>query len=393
MKRILIIDDDCLNEEEAIRAGFEGTGIEPFLCPTKDEGIKWIRSKALFDCIVLDWYLEEENSQLSQLILKELEKDYYAPVLIYSNHATDFRHSYDAGEINYPENLICEVQKNDFSDIQKKVKEWLDKNTTARLSNIYLQQVYEKIHKTFWNLNEIPEGNIASVYKHITSENSNIDWANDFIINLLLQNLVSDESFRNEISGLIDKIQTETAKPDQAQKQQILNKILYFTSNSPYISNGDIFKITSNETFSYGIVTSPDCDLFQNKTKYIDFVELRELNESLGNSSLRKQIENNSSESHFFFLSLELETGLYSNLIAILKSKSRIICKGNDADKYPCVNDRIKYSDSLQIEGSDCSLTYICTLLNPYKAEFFQRKSSHDSRVGIPSIYKYYAAD
>lgn len=195
MKRILIIDDDCLAEEESIREGFAGTDVELFLCDTRDKAMKLINSKALFDCIVLDWYLEDENSNLSRLILKALEKEYYAPVLIYSNHALNFREERDSGIFFYPENLICEVDKGDFKDISAKVLDWLNTNTTAKLSNIYLEKVYEKIHQTFWNLNDIPHGNIASVYKHISSENGNIDWANDFVVNLLLQNLVSDENF------------------------------------------------------------------------------------------------------------------------------------------------------------------------------------------------------
>jgi CheY-like chemotaxis protein len=391
MKRVLIIDDDCLNEQESIQEAFAGTGIETFLCPTREEGMKLINSKALFDCIVLDWYLDNESSNLSQLILKELEKVYYTPVLIYSNHATNFREEKDAGIVTYPENLICEVDKSDFKDISTKVTEWLNANTTAKLSSIYLAKVYEKIHQAFWDLNEIPHGNIASVYKHISSENGNIDWANDFIVNLLLQNLVSDEDFRTQISELIEQIQNPETNPEE--KKKILNKILYFKSNSPYISNGDIFRIEIGETISYGIVTSPDCDLFQNKTKYVDFVELREIRDDLGNGSLRGQIEKNKSESHFLFLSLELENNTFTDLAAILKSKNRIVCCNKDAEKYPCVTNRIKYADSLQIDNTDCTLTYICSLLNPYKSEFAQRKSSHDSRVGIPPVYEYYTTN
>jgi CheY-like chemotaxis protein len=396
MKRVLIIDDDCLSEEESIREGFAGTGVELFLCSTREEGMKLIESKALFDCIVLDWYLDNESSNLSRLILNALEKEYYAPVLIYSNHATDFRNEKDAGIVTYPENLICEVEKGDFSDISTKVLDWLNKNTTAKLSNIYLEKVYEKIHQTFWNLNEIPHGNIAALFKYIISENGNIDWANDFIINLLLQNLISDDNFRNELSQLITQIQAEQHETSAEQKRKILNKILYFKSNSPSISNGDIIKIQIEETVSYGIIISPDCDLAQGNTRYIEFIELRGLREDLGNSSLRSQIKLNKSESHFLFLSLELAENSFTDLVAIFKSKNRIVCCGNDSDKYPCVNDRIRYKDSnqqLQIDKSDCSVTYICSLLNPYKAEFAQRKSSHDSRVGIPSVYKYFATD
>lgn len=394
MKRVLIIDDDCLNEEESIREAFAGTGIELFLCPTREKGMKLINSKALFDCIVLDWYLDNESSDLSRLILKELENVYYTPVLIYSNHAINFREEKDAGIVSYPENLICEVDKSDFKDISTKVSKWLNANTTAKLSSIYLEKIYEKIHQTFWNLNEIPHGNIASVYKHIIFEGGSIDWTNDFIINLLLQNLVSDDTFRTEISRLIEQIQAEKHETTPQEKQKILNKILYFKSNSPYISYGDIFKLQVGDNVSYGIIASPDCDLAQGKTKYIEFIEFREFAENLGNADERSRIKRNNSESHFLFLSLELEDSKFTDLVAILKSKHRIVCQNNDSkEKYPNVANRVNYADSFQIDKENCTISYICSVLNPYKSEFAQKKSSHDSRVGIPSVYKYYMTD
>src|ERR1700734_1755395 len=74
MKRILIIDDDCVQEEESIREGFAGTNIEVIHYPTKYKSSRWIKIRALFDCIVLDWYLEvPESPILSKQILLELK--------------------------------------------------------------------------------------------------------------------------------------------------------------------------------------------------------------------------------------------------------------------------------------------------------------------------------
>jgi CheY-like chemotaxis protein len=395
MKRVLIIDDDCVDNEESILADFEGTNVEVILCENKDQGLQWINSKAFFDCIVLDWYLGKgnENSLESRLVLKALEQNYYSPVLIYSAHSEIYRAEKEAGEFNYPDNLIQAVDKSGFNDIKLKVTQWLDSNTTAKLSNIYIEKVYEKIHKTFWSLNEIPHGNIASVYKHIIAENGSIDWENDFIINMLLQSITSDDDFRNKISEMVVQLQAENPATSPAQKQKILNKILYSISNSPFINNGDIFKIQSAENISYGIITSPDCDLAQGKTKYIDFVELREQNDNLGNTDERSRIQKNNSDSHFLFLSLELTKNSFTDLVGILKSKNVIVCQNNDAPKYPSVLNRIKYSDSFNVDQSACRITYLCSLVNPYKAEFSQRKTSHDSRVGIPSVYKYFKAN
>lgn len=392
MKRVLIIDDDCIENEVSIREDFEGTNVEVILCENKDQGLQWINSRAFFDCIVLDWYLGKgnENSLESRLVLKALEQNYYSPVLIYSSHSEIYRAERDAGEFSYPANLIHEVDKGGFNDIKAQVTAWLNSNTTAKLSNIYIEKVYEKIHKTFWSLNEIPHGNIASVYKYIIAENGSIDWENDFIINLLLQNTTSDDDFRNKISELVGQLKAENPETTPEQKQKILNKILYSKTNSPYISNGDIIRIQSGDEISFGIISTPDCDLANSKSKYIEFIELKPLANNLGNSSVIGSIKSNTSDSHFLFLSLELATDTFTDLVAIFKSKNIIVCQGNDAEKYPSVTSRIMYSDTLQIDKTNCTIAYLCSLVNPYKAEFTQKKSSHDSRVGIPSVYKYF---
>lgn len=390
MKRVLIIDDKCYEEERSIFEGFADSGIDYVLSANREEALKWIDSKALFDCIVLDWYLDGDSSTISQLILKDLENKYYAPVLIYSGHADDFRAAKDSGEVSYPDNLIHEVQKGDFTDIPTKVSEWLEGNVTARLSNIYLRQVCDQIHTTFWKLNDIPHGNIASVYKNVIFDGETIDWENDFIINLLSQTLISDESFKDEISRLIDRLKDEEIETTPKQRSIIVNRIFYFKSASGYLNNSDLVRLTKDGgNVSYAVVTSANCDFAQCKTKFVDFIELRELNDQLATSGVRSEIRRNNSPSHFFFPAVEQEPGVFTDMAGLLKAKNRLVCSGNDAASYPSVNERLNYGHEFQVDGVECKVTYLCSLLNPYRAEFSHKRSTHDSRVGIPEVYKY----
>ena len=387
MKRVLIIDDECFSEKESIKKGFEGTGVEFFLCDNKDDGIKYVRSRALFDCIVLDWFLDGESSMLSQLILKELEGNYYIPVLIYSAHSENFRADRDGGKVTYPDNLIQEVAKENFADIRTKVEEWLNTNTTAKLSNIYLEEIYDKIHRVFWNLNDIKDGNIAAVYKNIISENGNIDWANDFIINLLLHSVTTDKGFRDKIQPLITQIQTSKFQTTHDEKRKVINKILYYKSTPEFISNGDLIKINDGEQCFYGFITTPDCDLSQKNTCYIEFIKLvRFRSVTLGNSN--DTIAEGKSSNHYFLPAVQDGSELI-DLVAVYKAKHTIMAKDNRDDKFPKVANRIRYADTFIYENSDCSVTYICSLVNPYKSELMQKKNAHDSRVGIPGVYEY----
>lgn len=391
MKRVLVIDDDCFKEEESIRAGFANTGVELFLCDNKDEGLKQIRSKALFDCIVLDWYLEEEDSSLSQLILKELEGKYFSPVLIYSAHSEDFRQVKESGAITFPDNLIHEVAKGNFSEIRTQLENWLTTNTTARLSSIYIKEVYDKIHSTFWSLNKIPHGNIASAYKNIVSDNGNIDWANDFVVNLLLQGIISDAQFRNEISGLISELHAGNPITTIEQRKEIVSKVLYYQSNPEFPSSGDIVKATVGNQSCFGFITTPDCDLSNPKTKYLEFIELIDHTTiNIGDKAfVSKSIESNKSESHFYLPSIPEKIGQLIDLVAVFKAKHHLQAKNNNGVIYPKAKTKIKYSDTFVFQNADCTLEYICSLVNPYKSELLQKKYSHDSRVGIPGVYEY----
>ena len=387
MNRVLIIDDDCFKEQESIRTSFESSDVLLVLCNTKDKGLELIKSRALFDCIVLDWYLEGEDSTLSKLILKELEKKYYTPVLIYSAHSEIFLEEKATGGITYPENLIKVIQKNDYSEIKGKVEEWLSTNYTARLSNLYLEKVYEHIHKTFWDLNEIPDGNIALLYKKVIFENGNIQWSNDFIINLLLQKVISDELFRSSITNLIDKLGTTEINADTNNKKIIISKLLYHYSNPVCLQNSDIVQLSYDSNSIFGIILTPDCDLSQNNTAYIEILELVKFKEKvLANSN--ETISLNKSGNHFYLPSIKFDSTLI-DLVAVFKAPLFLCAKENFADKYPMVNKRLKYSDNYTLSGKDCEIKYICSLNNPYKAEFMYKKSSHDNRVGIPDIYKY----
>jgi hypothetical protein len=391
MKRVLIIDDDCFDEEESVRAGFEGTDIEPFLCDNKDDAIKHIRSKALFDCIVLDWFLDGENSALSQLILKELEGNYYSPVLIYSAHSEDFKTVRDSGVITYPDNLIHEVAKDNFTDIRTKVEAWINSNTTAKLSNIYIEKVYEHIHKTFWKLNDIPDGNIAAIYKDIISDNGNIDWSDDFVINLLLQGIISNNDFRTKITGLILQLSEVYPATTTEQRKKIVSTILYYKSHPEFPSSGDIIKVTAGEQLYYGLVITPDCDLSNPKTKYLEFIELIDHTKvNIGdNGFISKYIELNKSESHFYLPCIPAGGDTLSDLVAVFKAKHYLKAKDNDGKIYPKTKNKIKYADVFIFQNTDCCIEYICSLVNPYKSELMQRKNSHDSRVGIPGVYEY----
>ncbi len=395
LKRILIIDDECEQPQfkQAIKEEFENSGVHYVLCSTKDCGIAMINTKILFDCIVLDWYLEDNNSSLSKLVLSELKRNYFAPVLIYSNHAEDFRRELDGDAFDYPRNLIKEVDKNSFSDIKAKTEEWINENYTARLANIYLAKVYDSIHKTFLDLIDIPSGDIGMVLKKVVKVGDTIDWSNDFILGRLNQELINDNDFRDKLSELINQIGEVDAT--EIEKKKIVQKILYSNNNSNCISNGDLVKISISgvtTTHFYGIIINPECDLVQGNSRYLEVIKLKMIGELGLNNSEISTLKKNNHESYFYLPSLDKDVSndTYLDMAAVFKSKHIVLSsKTEGVTKYPRVSSRLQFDDAFTHEGNISTIEYISTLINPYKSEFFTKKNSHDSRVGIPNVYDY----
>lgn len=78
-----------------------------------------------------------------------------------------------------------------------------------------------------------------------------------------------------------------------------------------------------------------------------------------------------------------------SDIIVAFRATHFLVTRNNRSKKYPGVQSRIRYSDAFSFNNLNCDITYICSLLNPYKSEILHKKSTHDSRVGIPSVYEY----
>jgi hypothetical protein len=234
-------------------------------------------------------------------------------------------------------------------------------------------------------------GNIAAVYKDIISDNGNIDWANDFVISLLLQGIISDNEFRENIVGLITHINAANPATTADERKKIVSTILYYQSNPEFPSSGDIIKATAGNQSCFGFVTTPDCDLSNPKTKYIEFIELVDHTKvNIGDKGfILKAIEPNKSESHFYLPCIPASGNNLMDLVAIFKAKHYLRAKNNNGDIYPKAKTKIKYSDTFVFQNSDCTIEYICSLVNPYKSELMQKKNSHDSRVGIPGVYEY----
>jgi CheY-like chemotaxis protein len=390
MNRILIIED---NEEILNNLGekFENSGYKTILCSDRDTALKAIEDNIPFDVVILDWYFVlDGDSAISKEILKKLYKKHFIPVFIYTGHLPDFKDTLPV-EYAFPENLITAYEKTlSVNELTQEVQKLLASHYSLQLANTYRHTIKEFLEKIFFELNELENIDIAMILNKIYGDGENIDWSNDFILNLLHRSLISDNAFIGKINKILKDVANVNEGTNAKDRKKILNKILYYNSITDYIRNGDIvsLKKEDGDFIYYGVVVTPDCDLEKNKTQFIEIVELKALDDAQLNLShgQKDNIRNYNHDSFYLFPAINLN-GTLKDFVAVFKS--RFILQEKDiiaGTKYPQASKRHLYSQNFMFNGNEVKLNLICSKVNPYKAEFLHKLHSHNSRVGIPDI-------
>lgn len=390
---VLMIDDDADILIEQYQDSFEADNIKITSCKTRDEALEILERGALWDAIILDWYLDTDDSTYSKLLLKDLEKIQFVPVLIWSQHVDDYNATKESGEISYPLNLIHQLSKLDKENkpVSQILAEWVNDNIAAQISEVYRKSIRINLEKAFFELNAIPNSHLAIVLKTVVGSDQNIDWSSDLILNLIHRYLLIDDRFVEHLNEVLHQIQLPAAEQtDEADKRSLLNKILYFHPKSQFIRNGDIVKVKSEDERInlLGVIVTPDCDLIQGSTRFIEMVELRSVDDEAINLN-KAQKDNVRKYNHptlHYFPSVKINDQL-TDVMGVLKSKIVIEETADHAQiKYPMASQRLLYSHHFAMHSIEVKVELICGSSNPYKADFLQKLYANNSRVGIPDI-------
>lgn len=393
MRRVLIIED---NEETLnnLKTGFESIGLETICCYDNDSVDKALSSNISFEAVILDWFFVlDESSNYSKNILKKLKEKYFVPVFVFTGHLTDFENQTEE-ELGYPKNMIDVHDKSiGVVELQSRIERMLKNNIAYNLSVKYRDKIHSHLEKVFFDLNASENSSLGKVLKTIYGDGENIDWNNDIIVTMLHRSLISDDDFIKSISETLKNLNIDDFNNPEFNKK-LLSRIIYHYGKSDYIRNGDIVTIRKfdDTVIGYGIVVTPDCDLEQMKTRLIDIVELVIINDAklkLKNEQIMN-IKKYNHDSFFFFPAINIDDKL-NDFTSILKS--RFILHEKDVaenTKYPFASKRLLYSHEFVLNGSNVKLELICTIVNPYKAEFLQKLQTNNFRIGIPDIKNLY---
>ena len=391
MKRVLIIDDDetILNNLEE---SFSANQIDTIKCIDQAQTLEAINNDIPFDAVILDWYFVlDGDSAISKEILRTINKKHFKPVFIFTGHLPDYENT-NQSEYEFPSNLISACDKTiGIDELRNRVQQLLTDNYSLQLASVYRKNFMQQLEKVLFELNELQNVDLAKVLNKIYGDGSNVDWSNDFILNLIHRSLISDSTFIKGISQILVAANGVNDGASADDRKKIANKILYFRSQTDFVRNGDITlikKVSDNSIAAYGIVITPDCDLEQSGSQFIDLIELTKLTDTRLNlnEDNKRKIKNYNHDSFYLFQSLYTEE-TFQDFVAILKS--RIVLR-EVADvyhtNYPKASKRLLYSQEFIYNGERVRMTLLCTKVNPYKAEFLQKLITSNSRVGIPDI-------
>ncbi len=392
MKRVLLIDDDDQILEN-LEESFATNNISVIKCIDRSTAFQAINDDIPFDAVILDWYFVlDQDSAICKEILRELGEKHFKPVFIYTGNVEDYRNT-DKNELNFPENLLLEYFKaeTDVKILSEHVQHLFDTNFSIQIASLYRKSISKNFEKVLFELNELQNIDLARVLNKIYGNGLNVDWSNDVVLNLLHRSLVSDSGFIEGIIAILQLASHINVGASAEDRRKIANRILYFRSKTEFIRNGDIVtinRVDDNLRVAYGIVVTPDCDLEQSSSQYIDLVELIKFNSDrlALNADNNRKIRSYNHDSFYLFQALLIDDA-FQDFVAILKS--RMVVKEFSEHyhiNYPKASKRLLYSHEFIYNGEKVKLILLCTKVNPYKAEFLQRLHSSASRVGIPDI-------
>jgi hypothetical protein len=230
---------------------------------------------------------------------------------------------------------------------------------------------------------------IAVVLKNIVGEADDIDWSNDFVLNLVHRRLINDTQFTENLKSLLAAANINKSTEDESLKKSIISKIMYFKSEPCFIHCCDIVELQINEIVNkIAIVVTPDCDIAHCNSRFLELIEMRLLDDPdvAMNIENKENVKKYNHSSYYFLPALPLN-GQKPDYMAIFKSK--LVIEENitgTAAKYPKASKRLAFSDKFIFQGKETTAKLVCGLSNPYRSDFLHFLHAHNSRVGTPDI-------
>lgn len=265
-RNALIIENNT-DEIKDLKSDLKNKGMSVILAESSTKAEEIIKNRPELSIIILDWYLNEEDSMESQLILDKLKDYVFAPVIIYTKQSTSDPLTFinDRGL----ERIVKVLDKWEVTGeaIFDEMQEWIKVNPELRIFLKWAYEVEKTLNPVLWEVYKMEAGGLSAlldIMKCEVGEASYIpaeyDLSNLFL-KALTRKLNHSKEFFSSLSNEIQKLQgvgSIEVDREKAERFHGFERYIKPPVTQP-IWTGDIIKKSDDKYF---VVVTPSCDLF-----------------------------------------------------------------------------------------------------------------------------------
>lgn len=372
--RNALIIDNRQDEIEELKNDLEDRGISVIYVNNSEDAKKLIKHKPEINFIIIDWFLNEEDSMESKLFITNLSDYLFVPIIIYTKQGmidpTNFVEERDLGRI------VRVLDKTDVNGelIFEEMEQWVQENPELKIFLKWSFEVEKNLNQVLWKIYSLETDGLKSLIGTIKADEdaSYMPVEYDLVgifIKVLLRKLHDAEKLLKSISGNVCELLDESA-PLDPKKMEMFHTFERYISPpvSGPIWTGDILTTSDNEYF---VIVTPTCDLCNNKIDNVlllgatPFGKYR-IEKSINNEKAEVLIKNKTDVSHYLPYVPDCPDGLL------------------------CRFDNISYINIKDIKNEIIDEKYIriATIDSPFIENLIQRMNAYLMRLGVRDLGK-----
>jgi len=349
-----------------------------------------LKNRPDVDLIILDWLLNEEDSNEAEEILSELKENLFAPIIIYTNKGLD-----QPKRIIHEKNLdrltvVLDKYTVDGDQVFNKLEEWFQINPELKIFLKWAWQIEKSMGISLWNIYDLEVNGLKAIIDILSDQGelSTTPIEREIIYlfqKVLNRNIDKNINLYNSIKVDLTKLKNKpmTSTVDDFEKLRRFHIFERYKEPIPSsIFTGDILVNRNNEYF---IVVTPSCDLCHpEKIENILMIKAEMLEDYRFGRNLcltgnivkkdKQKIEdkakscltNNSEVTHFLPYAGNSKYGLICRFDHIKSIKIKLLQKKLKNGEIKCVE----------------------TIDSPFIENLIQRMNAYLSRIGIRGVGK-----
>jgi len=384
--RSALIIENRLEEIEDLEKDLKARGLHVISVDNSTEAEKILAHLPELDIIVLDWYMNEEDSMESKFLLNKLKEHVFALTIIYTKHEMigpeEFIKERNLGRIV----KVLDKTKLTGDAVFEEITRWIEESPEIRIFLKCAFEVEKTLNPVLWEVYGMEASGLRVLLESMKpdDEASYIRPEHD-LTNLFLKALSRkmnrDQNFFRAISDDVKNIVNTTTTtlaphPEDGEKMAAgqggnAGVFHYFERYiDPPVSEpvwtGDIIKKSEHEFF---VVVTPSCDLCHQKIDNVILVKTVPFGKYIADMPLSKEKIRNI---------LKYKTPRFHYLPYIEKSSDGLLCFFDHISSMKI--------DELKKDIENEKLERIATIDSPFIENLIQRMNAYLMRLGVRDI-------